>query len=411
MTERKATLMIRYKTAEGWKRCTAVRGANGRIKPGFALVKVLTKDGKPKLEPVKVERYYYEVRYYENRQVQYENAGTKVSEAETRRRQIENQSTAKAIAESAGLKVEAQETRKTLKGTADEYIRDALGRQATEAAAQAKNVTDEFITLVRKTYVDEVTRGDVLRFHEALRKRGRSDRTIANKHARLKSWLVFGGVNPDAVHKSLTPDYELKLPTVYSPDQVSSILGAADPYMRLVILLALKCGLRDQEIAHLEWSSVDLDKRVLRVRGNPAFGFRVKDSEERELPMPADLLDALKARRDTNPGRKLVVGTEGDKPNRKLLRSLKRLITKEHLGCGHCEGCKIARNGRQAWTGCHEWTLHRFRRTYATRILQAGSDIKTVQALMGHADLASTMRYLRPAESDGLQDLINRVKW
>jgi integrase len=400
MTERKATLMIRYKTTEGWKRCPAVRGANGRIKPGFALI-----DG----DPVKVDRYYYEVRYYENRQNQYENAGMNVSDAETLRRRIENQSTAKAVALSAGLKVEAQDTRKTLKGAAEEYIQDALDRHAAEAAAQARNVTAEFIKFIRKTYVDEVTRKDVLRFHEELRKRGCSDRTVANKNARLASWLRFAGIDKDLLPPK--PKYELKLPTVYSPDQISSILGAADPYMRLVILLALKCGLRDQEIAHLEWSSVDLDKRVLRVRGNPEYGFRVKDSEQRELPIPADLLDALKVRRDAEPNTTLVVGTEGDKPNRKLLRSLKRLVTREHLGCGHCKGCKIARDSRQEWTGCREWTLHRFRRTYATRILQAGSDIKTVQALMGHADLASTMRYLRPAESDGLQDLINRVKW
>ncbi|MGA9062504.1 MAG: hypothetical protein WB341_12645, partial [Terracidiphilus sp.] len=140
--------MIRFKTAEGWKRSPAVRSANGRIKPGSALI-----EGKP----VKVDRYYYEVRYYENRQVQYENAGKNVSEAETLRQRIENQSTAKAIAGSAGLKVEAQDTRKTLRGTADEYFQDALGRRATEAAAQARNVTVEFIKLIRKTYVDEVT--------------------------------------------------------------------------------------------------------------------------------------------------------------------------------------------------------------------------------------------------------------
>lgn len=270
MTERKATLMIRYKKAEGWKRCPTVRGANGRIRPGFALI-----DG----EPAKVDRYYYEVRYYEDRQVQYENAGKNVSEAETLRQRIEHQSTAKAIAESAGLKVEAQETRKTLRGTAEEYIKDALGRQATEAAAQAKNVTDEFIKVARKTFIDEVTRNDVLRFHEALRKRGCQERTVSNKHARLVSWLRFAGTDKDLLPPK--PKYEKQMPTVYSQDQISSILGAAGCRMCIVISLALKCGLRDQEIQHLEWSSIDFEMKVLLVRGNPQWGFKVKDSEQR----------------------------------------------------------------------------------------------------------------------------------
>ena len=392
--------MIRYKTAEGWRRSPAARGANGRIKPGYASI-----DGKP----VRVESFYYEVRYYENRQAQYESAGTNATEAETRRRQIENQSTAKAVAESAGLKVEAADTRKTLKEAAKEYIEYTDGKQATEAAEQARNVTDEFMKIARRTFVDEVTRGDVLKFHQALRKRGCSDRTVANKHARLKSWLLFAG--HDKCQLPPKPKYELQLPTVYTTDQISSILGAADPYMSIVILLALKCGLRDQEIAHLEWSSVDLHKKVLRVRANSRFGFKVKDSEQREVPIPTDLLNELKVRKDANPNTTLVVGTESDTPNRKLLRTLKRLVSRNKLGCGHCEGCKAARGSRKEWTGCSEWTLHKFRRTYATRILQAGSDVKTVQALMGHADLASTMRYLRPAESAGLQDLVNRVKW
>jgi len=389
--------MIRYKTAEGWKRGPVVRSANGRIKPEFALI-----EGKP----VKVERYYYEVRYYENRQVQYENAGKNAPEAETLRRRIENQTTAKAIAESAGLKVETQDTRKTLRGTAEEYIQDALGRRATEAAEQARVVRDEFLKSVSKTYMDEVTRTDILKYHESLRKKGRSDRTISNKHARLASWLRFAGYDKSQIPPQ--PKYEKQLPTIYSQDQISSILGAADCRMYIVISLALKCGFRDQEIQHLEWSSIDFAKKVLLVRGNPKWGFKVRDSEQRSVPIPADLLNELTRWKKMHATASLVVGTDKDRPSTKLLRELKELVRREKLGCGHCKGCKA---GESTDTGCKEWTLHKFRRTYATRLLRSGLDLSTVQKLMGHSDLASTMRYLSPAESDGLQDFINGVKW
>lgn len=54
MDTRRATLMIRYKTTDGWKRAQAASGANGRIRPGYALI-----DGKA----VQVTDYQYQVRY------------------------------------------------------------------------------------------------------------------------------------------------------------------------------------------------------------------------------------------------------------------------------------------------------------------------------------------------------------
>ena len=47
------------------------------------------------------------------------------------------------------------------------------------------------------------------------------------------------------------------------------------------------------------------------------------------------------------------------------------------------------------WTGA---TLHKFRHTYATRLLENGCDIVTVQRLMGHSDLDTTRQYLDPDE-------------
>jgi len=186
MTTRKATLMIRFKAANGWRRAQAARSANGRIKPGHALI-----DG----EAVKVADYQYQIRHYRDRDVKYEPAGTEANEAETLRRRIELQESVKAQAVKAGVKVELDRTRKTLAATASAYIKDAEDRRANEAAAQARSVTTEFIGAIGKTYVDEVTRNDVLRFHAALRKRGCGDRTLSNKHARLKSWLRFSGID------------------------------------------------------------------------------------------------------------------------------------------------------------------------------------------------------------------------
>jgi integrase len=316
MNTRTASLVIRYKAADGmWKRAKAARGANGRVKAGFARIGS---------EDVKVEPYTYQVRYYRARKVLFEPAGDNATEAETIRRQFEIQNTAQVIAEQAGLKVVTEEGRKRLQKTAEDYIQRKEDSGHLEAAAQARLVAGEFLAEMgkrKRVYVDEITANDVLAFQAALKRRGCEDRTVANKYARLKSWLKFAGVAPDAINKELTPKYEEKLPTIYSRDKISTLLGAADPYKQLMILLALKCGLRDQEIMHLTYSDIDFERRVLNVRGkkytdiypkkvaekimkkqkekaektkqkiDTEWAFKVKDKEQRAIPIPNDLLD------------------------------------------------------------------------------------------------------------------------
>ena len=131
----------------------------------------------------------------------------------------------------------------------------------------------------------------------------------------------------------------------------------------------------------------------------------MKDSEERDIPFSDDLLEELEKRHKSYPQGALVIGTKHGKPNSKLLRTLKRLAARAKLNCGQCDGCK----GRTR--ECQSWTLHKFRRTYCTTLLRSGVDLRTVQAYMGHADLASTMRYLRPASSAEAQAKINAIRW
>lgn len=240
MATRTATLIIRFKTADGtWKRAPAASGANGRIRPGYALVK-----GKAE----RVNDFNYQVRFFEKRRLKYESAGKNAADAEALRRRIEQQTTVRAEALKVGVRVEAEQTRRTLVRSAASYIKDAEDRGASEAALQARSVSAEFLRMLKKTYVDEVEREDVFRFHKALEKRGCKERTVANKHQRLTSWLRFAGVDKSILPP--TPKYEEALPTIYSRDQISTLLAEAEPYMRIAILMGLKLGLRDGELIH-----------------------------------------------------------------------------------------------------------------------------------------------------------------
>ena len=54
-----------------------------------------------------------------------------------------------------------------------------------------------------------------------------------------------------------------------------------------------------------------------------------------------------------------------------------------------------------------DFWLHKFRATFATRCLWAGVDLRTVQQWLGHSDMESTMRYLKPSRSQATKDKVN----
>jgi integrase/recombinase XerD len=56
-----------------------------------------------------------------------------------------------------------------------------------------------------------------------------------------------------------------------------------------------------------------------------------------------------------------------------------------------------------------DFWLHKFRATFATRCLWAGVDLRTVQQWLGHSDMESTMRYLKPSRSESVREKVNEI--
>jgi integrase len=297
------------------------------------------------------------------------------------------------------------------------YLRDLDARKKPEMREKAAHVLNEFrffcsdeteraqSRLPICLHTRRVTREHVLGFHAYLRKRGNSERTIADKHARVLAWLKFCKV--DTSWFPPAPKFEKTLPTVYEQTQITDLRAAAGDEMRLAIDLLWMLGLREREATHAEWADIDWTHNVFRVQGKVRkhYRFSVKDSEQREVPIPAALLSRLKAWREEHSDTRLILSGKNDRPEGHLLRKLKALARNNGLNCTRCEGCQ--RPG--ALAECEEFELHRFRRTYATTLLRSGVDLATAQRMMGHSDLASTMRYLRPASSEHVQDKVNQI--
>jgi integrase/recombinase XerD len=157
------------------------------------------------------------------------------------------------------------------------------------------------------------------------------------------------------------------------------------------------------------WRDVDFRNRVVRVTAKPRWGFKPKNKDEREVPVPGSLLAELKAHQERQGGKanpnNLLFPNQTGNPDKQHETRLKRIAYKAGLNCGRC----LTRGGHKCAEGefCGNWFLHRFRHTFATRNLQDHvCDIRTLQQWLGHKDLASTMVYLKAVRS---KDVTARV--
>ena len=374
------TLVWYARTESGWKRFPVITGRNGRIKKGSVLV-----DGREHKFP----DGHFELRYYENRKTKYRNAGTDATEAVNQCDRLQSLSDAKASAMSAGVTVNEPTTRKTIKAEASRFVKGAEDRGAKEAALVNASAMLEFqLANPKLTYVDEINPDAAMVFRQFLQKKGNGDRTVSNKHQRLTGFLKFCKVDYRAWDMP-APKFEKKLPNVYVQDEIDGMLKACKRNYNRVLIGVLKgAGLRDAELQHLCWTDVSFSESKLRVTSKPEYDWKIKDCEERDIPLTDDLLKELKQWREANPKAKLVLPTANGTPNEKFLRAIKYLAQRANVSNA---------------------TLHRFRRTYCTNLLRGGMDIRTVMLLMGHSDVESTMRYLTPATDDSVRIKINAI--
>jgi integrase len=394
----KVALMRRVKTEAGWRYYPAAYSANGRVRPGFAVVAGLEVN-----HPIG----YYTLRYCKGSNPVFEPLkDVSPAEAEARRKKKESQLSVTVAAQKAYLKVEPVDPqRKLLSAMLEQFLADTKARGSFEAAEVYELACDEFLKVTGRRYVDEFEPPDMIVFHRALSERGMSTRTVSNRHANVKGLLRYCGLDTKKLPKP--PKYDKTMPEIYTDKELSAFFDRlTSPRDDLLFRVFIQTGVREQEAMYLEWSDIDHDRRILSLKSKvKRFGFRLKDFEERELPLNDDLLARLAAYKSDHAGSDRLIFHRHGSPDGHMLRTLKRLVRRTELTCGKCDGC--SRRIRE----CENWYLHKFRATYCTKLLRSGVDIRTVQAMMGHSDLESTMRYLRPAENEHTQARINVMNW
>ena len=246
--------------------------------------------------------------------------------------------------------------------------------------------------------LDHVSQEDIKRYVNHLEKKGKSNATVVRSVASLKSFYTymtaarFVRVNPA---KGYTPDRaERKLPSILTNREVDLFLeqpnigdakGCRDKAM-LEVLYAT--GIRVSELISLDTQDVNLSACFLRCRG--------KD-KERIVPLYKAAVRAL------------AIYVNDIRPQ--LLDDLGETALFVNMN-----GDRMSRQGfwkivkcYQEKAGIHkEITPHTLRHSFAAHLLENGADLRSIQEMLGHADISSTQVYTQVINQK-LKDVYNRA--
>ena len=167
-----------------------------------------------------------------------------------------------------------------------------------------------------------------------------------------------------------------KLPVVLSQEEVARFLGAVENLKHRVILtICYTTGLRISEAVRLKPAAIDSQRMVIRVEHG-------KGRKDRYIMLPPRLLNMLRDYwRRTRPGEWLFPGRYPGQPVSPL--SIDRTCREVSQQCGI--GKPVA--------------PHALRHAFAVHLLEAGTDLRTIQLLLGHRNLSTTAQYLMIATS------------
>jgi site-specific recombinase XerD len=173
------------------------------------------------------------------------------------------------------------------------------------------------------------------------------------------------------------PRREHKLPVVLSRSEVMRLFAAIDNLKhQALLMLAYSAGLRVSEVVRLKIADIDVDRGLLRV-------YRAKGRKDRYTPLSKVALEVVWAyRKADQPGSWLFPGARQDGHLNK--RSVQKVLEQAR---------------RKAGLQKH-FTMHSLRHSFATHLLEDGTDLRYVQEMLGHSRPETTMIYTHVTQKD-----------
>jgi site-specific recombinase XerD len=211
--------------------------------------------------------------------------------------------------------------------------------------------------------------------------RADEDEVSTSYHSQAVSALRFFFThilyNPDAVRVIPRPKRGRRLPTVLGRNDARRILGALEnPKHRALLMLMYSAGLRVGEVVRIRIEDLDADRKLIRVRGG-------KGRKDRYTLLSDRALDAVREYiAEYGPTTWLF---PGERPSRPIASRTAQ---------------KIVENARERAGVKIHTSAHTLRHSFATHLLEAGTDLRYIQELLGHASPKTTQIYTHVSRRD-----------
>ena len=286
-------------------------------------------------------------------------------------------------------------------------LAEQRGLSANTTAAYRTDL-DQFGEFVRQRQIADwqsVSHDDILAFLLFLRERRYANSTIARRTAAVKSFYAFlttaGLVPSDPTDQIDSPKVDRYLPKSLTPTQVDDLLELPlrDPTPerlrdKAMLELLYATGMRVSELVALNMRDLNMESESVRCVG--------KAGRERILPISGSATTALEEYLDI--ARAQLARGAAQKTEALFLNHRGKRLTRQ--------GFWLILKGYAEALGLGDLTPHTLRHSFATHMLSGGADIRSVQALLGHASLSTTQIYTqlsngedarRPADAKGAE--------
>lgn len=264
-----------------------------------------------------------------------------------------------------------------------QHLKLELGLSQNSLSAYRSDL-DELARFFPKKQPTQLRPSDLNSFFEQLAARGRKPATLARKLSSVKSFFGYlkenGMVRDNPASGYRAPRLARYHPDYLTVEDIDRILAAADADPKLatrdraLIEILYGCGLRISELIDLTVSNIEFEAGFVKVVG--------KGNKQRLVPLGEfaraaieNYLDSPVRRRfKTTGGQVLFVNRVGEPLSRVgVWKTIKKLVARAGL--------------------TKAVTPHTFRHSFATHLLVGGADLRTVQEMLGHADISTTEIY------------------
>ena len=201
--------------------------------------------------------------------------------------------------------------------------------------------------------------------------------TVAQRLAALRFLYIQVLKRGWSASETPYPKKVLHLPEILSQQEVARLIDATEtPFQRILVMTLYATGARRAEVAHLKVSDIDSQRMVVHIRGG-------KGRKDRDVMLSPALLEEL----------------------RSYWRGLRHKPSEWLFPGNRWHTSRRPITTKVLWLACRQAALraglehkhihpHTLRHCFATHLLEAGADLRTIQVLLGHCDLEETTIYL-----------------